>query len=211
MASKSSASTPFGALGESFELMQKMWGDMGSLSMPGNLATMARMPQQLPSMLAPTVDIGELDKRIADLRAVEQWLELNANMLRTTIQTLEVQRATIATLKGISGALLAPMIGAPPSPPERPFGTMPPEVQLGLAAARAEPATPVADSAPSARRVRAERAPPSSTPSLAADALNPAAWWHALQDQFTKVASAAGESAKPEPAPPRKAKRRRKR
>jgi hypothetical protein len=211
MASKSSASTPFGALGESFELMQKMWGDMGSLSMPGNLATMARMPQQLPSMLAPTVDVGELDKRIADLRAVEQWLELNANMLRTTIQTLEVQRATIATLKGISGALLAPMIGASPSPPERTLGTMPPEVQLGLAAARAEPAPPVADSAPSARRVRAKRAPPSSTPSLAEDALNPAAWWHALQDQFTKVASAAGEAAEPEPAPPRKAKRRRKR
>ncbi len=206
MASKSSASTPFGALGESFELMQKMWGDMGSLSMPGNLATMARMPQQLPSMLAPTVDVGELDKRIADLRAVEQWLELNANMLRTTIQTLEVQRATIATLKGISGALLAPMIGAPPSPPERPLGTMPPEVQVGLAAAHAEPTT-AAESAPSSRRTR----PKHTTPSLAEDALNPAAWWHALQEQFTKVASAAGEAAEPEPAPPRKAKRRRKR
>ncbi len=68
-----------------------------------------RLPQQLPSMVAPTFDVNELDKRIADLRAVEQWLELNSSMLRTTIQTLEVQRATIATLKGISGAMLAPL------------------------------------------------------------------------------------------------------
>jgi hypothetical protein len=212
MASKSSASTPFGAFGESFELMQKMWGGMSSLPPAGNLANMAaRMPQQLPSMLAPTVDVGELDKRIADLRAVEQWLELNANMLRTTIQTLEVQRATIATLKGITGALLAPMIGAPESQPEKPLGTMPPEVQAGLAAAHAEPTTRVAESAPTTRRTRAKQATPSSTPSLAEDALNPAAWWHALQDQFSKVASAAGEATEPEPAPPRKAKRRRKR
>ena len=78
---------------------------------PGNLAPIAGMPQRVPGMLAPTVDVDELDKRIADLRAVQQWLELNAAMLRTTIQTLEVQRATIATLKGISGAMLAPIIG----------------------------------------------------------------------------------------------------
>ena len=71
----------------------------------------SRIPQQLPNMFAPTLDVNELEKRIADLRAVEQWLELNASILRTTIQSLEVQRATIATLKGISGAMLAPMLG----------------------------------------------------------------------------------------------------
>ena len=85
------------------DFMQKVWGGMGMP--PGNLAPIAGMPQRVPGMLAPTVDVDELDKRIADLRAVQQWLELNAAMLRTTIQTLEVQRATIATLKGISGAM----------------------------------------------------------------------------------------------------------
>ncbi len=201
MTSKSSASTPFGALGESFDMMQKIWGGMSNLPTPGNLASMAaRMPQQLPSMLAPTVDIGELDKRIADLRAVEQWLELNANMLRTTIQTLEVQRATIATLKGISGALLAPMIGAPAPQPERPFAAIPPELQAGPATAGAEPSMPTAP--PASKPARTKRSAASSAPSLAEDALNPAAWWHALQDQFTKIASAAGEAAAPEATPP---------
>ena len=108
MPTKSSAASPFAAMGETLDFMQKMWG-MG-MPTPGN-ASLAGMPQRMPSMLAPTVDVEELDKRIADLRAVQQWLELNAGMLRTTIQTLEVQRATIATLKGISGAMLAPMIG----------------------------------------------------------------------------------------------------
>ncbi len=68
-------------MGDSLDLMQKMWGMAGLPGMPnaGNLASMAmRLPQQLPSMVAPTLDVNELDKRIADLRAVEQWLELNS-------------------------------------------------------------------------------------------------------------------------------------
>ena len=120
MASKSSTAMPFPAMGETLDFMQKMWG-MSGMPTPGNLASMAaRLPQQMPSMIAPTVDIEELDKRIADLRAVEQWLELNASMLRTTIQTLEVQRATIATLKGISGAMMGSMFSQAPAPAPRP-------------------------------------------------------------------------------------------
>lgn len=200
MASKP-ISTPFAALGESFDLMQKMWG-LGNLPTPGNLASMARTPQQLPSMLAPTVDVAELDKRIADLRAVEQWLELNANMLRTTIQTLEVQRATIATLKGISGALLAPMIGAPPPPPE-PSRVVPTEVRTGIDAPQLE-----ASASPAPKRKRAKPVASDSSPSLAEDALNPAAWWNALQDQFSKIAAASndgsGEEARRAAPPARK-------
>ncbi len=118
MTTKRSGSLPFtNPVGDSLELMKKMWGFAGLPGIPGlpsagNLASMAsRIPQQLPNMFAPTLDVNELEKRIADLRAVEQWLELNAGILRTTIQSLEVQRATIATLKGISGAMLAPMLG----------------------------------------------------------------------------------------------------
>ena len=119
MSTKRSTNLPFSnPVGDSLELMKKMWGFAGlpGIPTPGNLASMAaRVPQHLPNMFAPTLDVNELEKRIADLRAVEQWLELNASILRTTIQSLEVQRATIATLKGISGAMLAPMLGKPES------------------------------------------------------------------------------------------------
>jgi hypothetical protein len=56
----------------------------------------------LPSMsqwIAPTLDAEEVDKRIQELRTVQFWLEQNAKMLGATIQALEVQRMTLATLK----------------------------------------------------------------------------------------------------------------
>ena len=57
----------------------------------------------LPSIgqwVAPTLDPEELEKRIEELRTVQFWLEQNARMLGATIQALEVQRMTLATLKG---------------------------------------------------------------------------------------------------------------
>lgn len=66
----------------------------------------------VPSNFAPTVDVEEIDRRISDLKAVEQWLNVNMNMLQGTIQALEIQRGTIATLKAYAGAF-----GAPPAVP----------------------------------------------------------------------------------------------
>jgi hypothetical protein len=53
----------------------------------------------LPGMSTPTVDLGELDKRLADLKTVEGWLKMNLNMLQMSIQALEVQRATLSALQ----------------------------------------------------------------------------------------------------------------
>lgn len=201
MTTKYASNLPFSnPVGDSLELMKKMWGFAGlpGIPTPGNLASMAaRVPQHLPNMFAPTLDVNELEKRIADLRAVEQWLELNASILRTTIQSLEVQRATIATLKGISGAMLAPMLSRSGTSP-----TPPPEVALGLAAMKAEEsATATAEnppmSLPSAgtkARKRASKKTVASSAALAAP-LNPAAWWSTLQDQFTKIAASAVAAA----------------
>lgn len=65
----------------------------------------------MPSMMMPTLDVRELDKRLADLRSVEQWLQLNVSLLRTTIQALEMQRSGLMawqslgkTASGQSGA-----------------------------------------------------------------------------------------------------------
>ncbi len=190
-------------VGDSLELMKKMWGFAGlpgipSLPSAGHLASMAaRIPQQLPNMLAPTFDVNELEKRIADLRAVEQWLELNAGILRTTIQSLEIQRATIATLKGISGAMLAPMLKGSVA------GTPPPEVQLGLAAMKAEEATAQSVTAGRAAGKAAKRGgkqPMAPTAAIAAAPFNPAAWWNTLQDQFTRVAATASGASAPQSA-----------
>ena len=57
--------------------------------------------------------INELEKKITDLRAVENWLKLNLSMLSSTIQGMEVQLATIVTLKSYVSGINA---AAEPSP-----------------------------------------------------------------------------------------------
>ncbi|MBC7610694.1 MAG: hypothetical protein H7228_14180 [Polaromonas sp.] len=75
-----------------------------------NLATQAagsaaqKIPQMpnLGSWVAPTLNVEELDKRIEELKAVQFWLDQNAMALKATIQALEVQKMTLATLKGMN-------------------------------------------------------------------------------------------------------------
>ena len=43
-----------------------------------------------------------LEKRITDLKAVEGWLRMNLSMLQMTIQGLEMQRATLATMQAMA-------------------------------------------------------------------------------------------------------------
>jgi len=73
----------------SIDLMKDFWSQL-----PGGAP--------LPGFLVPTIDVEELDKRIADLKAAQSWVEINLNMLRTTIQGLEVQRNTIAAIRSFA-------------------------------------------------------------------------------------------------------------
>ena len=75
-----------------------------------NLATQAagsaadKIPQlpNLGNWVAPTLNVEELDKRISELKSVQFWLDQNATALKATIQALEVQKMTLATLKGMN-------------------------------------------------------------------------------------------------------------
>jgi hypothetical protein len=67
-----------------FEFLKKLWAPMG-LPMPG--------------VVPPLLDPKEIDRRITDLKSVENWLSMNLNVLRMTIQGLEMQRATLAAFQ----------------------------------------------------------------------------------------------------------------
>ena len=56
----------------------------------------------------PTMSAEDLDKRIGELKTVQFWLEQNTRALAATIQALEVQKMTLATLKSMN----FPMAGA---------------------------------------------------------------------------------------------------
>ena len=86
---------------------------LSSFNVPGNMFNplesfnQAWRTMQGASPLPPTMSVAELEKRIAELRTVEQWLNLNLGMLRTSIQTLEVQKGTLQALSSLS-ALMSP-------------------------------------------------------------------------------------------------------
>ena len=72
-----------------FDLMQKMWNP---LSFP------------LPGMITPTVDIGEIDKKIGELKAVVTWLTMNTGFVQMTIKTLEMQKDALESLRAAAEA-----------------------------------------------------------------------------------------------------------
>ncbi|MCL4743944.1 MAG: hypothetical protein KJZ83_00875 [Burkholderiaceae bacterium] len=141
----------------SMEQVRKMWSGIG-----------------VPGSLAPTVDPKELERRIADLRVVEQWLEVNLNMLKSTIQAFELQQGALAAMHSIGESMAAAM-------PE--------------AAKKASPGA--ATAAP--ETAGAAAAPASTAPSAG----DPAAWWDLLQTQFNQIAQVAiGGLDRPENSAP---------
>ena len=66
-----------------FEFMQKMWNPM-SFPMPG--------------LGMPTVNVEEIERKIAELKTVETWLTMNVGFVQMTIKTLEMQKAALESL-----------------------------------------------------------------------------------------------------------------
>jgi hypothetical protein len=73
----------------------------------------------LQSLMFPVMDPDELEKKIAELQAVEHWLRANLSMLQLSIKSLEYQRALLKggekmreAMQGDAGAA-----GAPDEPP----------------------------------------------------------------------------------------------
>lgn len=159
---------------DTLDFVKNLWG---SMSVPG---------MNIPGITVPTLSIDELDKKINDLKAVETWLSLNMSMLRTTIQALEVQRGTIATIKSM-GASLAAAVKQPGATEKSAFDSVPAFFQQMAAAA--VPVSAPAYEAPAP----VEQAVEPEAPSAAATLVNPAmaGWWNLMQDQFKQAVSTA--------------------
>lgn len=121
------------------DFLKNMWGSMGFT---------------LPGMVTPTLDTDELDKRIADLRAVEGWLKTNLGLLQMTIHGLDMQRTTLAAMREIGKSANNPDAGANPfaNPALWQWPFMPQTPPADEAAAPAEPEK--AEPAPPPRKAR---------------------------------------------------------
>ena len=194
-----SDNTPFGfgRFVPGFDFLQSLakGAATGVASMPG-----------LSNWVAPTVSVEELDKRIGELKSVQFWLEQNSRALAATVQALEVQKMTLATLENMNMAMgdLAGSFGAKMTDAAN-------ATQAAAAAAvkRAAPktATPEpqapaqghAQSAPSAaaKEEPAQAAAPNAAAAGAAfmpgaaGMVDPVQWWTSLTNQFQEIATNA--------------------
>ncbi len=180
----STDSTSFGGFGKfvpGFDFLQ-------------NLATQAagtaaeRIPQlpNLGNWVAPTLNVEELDKRISELKSVQFWLDQNATALKATIQALEVQKMTLATLKGMNFNM----------------GDVANAFKLKVADTVAGGVQGMADKAKTFAGLeipprKAASKPHAKTKSVAAPAgvVDPMQWWGALTQQFQTIAADAMKDA----------------
>ncbi len=164
----------------SLEMMRQAFAGLaGPAGMTGGLS------------LTPPMNPEELERKIAELKSVENWLKLNLSMLSSTIQGMEVQLATIATLKSFMAANSAAVAPDKTSNSQ----STPPSWMSGW------PTTP-SPSEPSAKTPQAEsKGPAASDSGVAAPPAAAKAWWDMLQHQFSQVAAATAASMASTPAP----------
>lgn len=182
-----------GAMADTLDFVKNLWGSMGvpGMSMP-NMPNMPGM--NVPGMVMPTLSLEDITKKIADLKTVESWLGLNMNMLRSTIQALEVQAATISTLQSMGESFAATMT---PGGRDKPAG------ESGTRTGNGNGSAGTNDSASSSEKLHGAPEPTSKdesdAASLTAPLVNAAAWWNMLQDQFKQ---AVGNAMVEVPTPP---------
>ena len=148
---------------------------------------------QIPNLanwIAPSLSVEELDKRISELKTVQFWLDQNSKGLSATVQALEVQKMTLATLKGMN-VNIGEMANA--------FKLKPTEggkgADKGGPASKtiAEMAADVEAAADKARKATAQPAEPVTPPAASANPamVDPMQLWGALTQQFQQIAATA--------------------
>ena len=128
------------------------------------------LPQvpSLSSWIAPTLNVEELEKRIEELKAVHFWLDQNSKALGATIQALEVQKMTLATLKGMNFNM-ADMANA---------------LRLKATDGVMDGMQKMVDAASGKKAAKGSK---DAAPSV----VDPLQWWGALTQQFQQIAAAA--------------------
>jgi len=109
------------------EFMQKMWNPLGmpipGFGLPGAAGAApgagpafagpaTGMPFPNPAAMFATLDPAELERKIGELRVVENWLQMSLNMMQLSIKTMELQKASLEALRGNAPAGQA---AAPPA------------------------------------------------------------------------------------------------
>jgi hypothetical protein len=156
----------------------------------GASQTLPQMPN-LSNWIAPTLNLEELDKRIDELKAVHFWLDQNSKALGATIQALEVQKMTLATLKGMNFNMgdVANALKL------KAADTMFSGVQK-VSEKAADTASSISGAVSgAAAKSKAARKSGKAGGTAASGVVDPLQWWGALTQQFQQIAATAMKDA----------------
>lgn len=111
---------------QALEFMQKMWNPFGvpmpgfgmpgmpgmaggqgmpwmahaaPAGAPGGAAGTPGMPFPNPAMMFAALDPAEVERKIGELRVIENWLAMSLSMMQMSIKTLELQKASLEALR----------------------------------------------------------------------------------------------------------------
>ncbi len=178
----------FGKLVPGFDFLQNL-----AKQAAGSAAQNIPQLPNLGNWVAPTLNVEELEKRIQELKAVQFWLDQNATALKATIQALEVQKMTLATLKGmnfnmgdVANAFKLKVADSVAGGVQRATdkartfsGLEVPPTTFGADSAASEP--------PRKSAARAGKPAPAASPGV----VDPMQWWGSLTQQFQTIAADA--------------------
>lgn len=181
---------PMPGMTDTLEFVKNLWGGM---YIPGAMPGMPSI-SGMPGLSNPGLSVEDLDKKIADLKTVESWLNLNLGMLRGTIQALEVQRGTLAALKAMGDSMAQAMnhTGAASDAAMAPFAqffTQAAQAASAPGASAAPAGSPPSTQAPAPGKAADAGASAAETPNAAMPAA--VAWWNLLQEQFRQAVVSA--------------------
>ena len=188
----------FGKFVPGFDFLQNLAGNAvkGAASNIPQLSNMSHW-------VAPTLSVEDLEKRIEELKAVQFWLDQNAVALKATIQALEVQKMTLATLKGmnfsmgdVANALKLKTADTVMSGLHKAGDTVAGAASsVSGAVQRATGSAPATeDEAPAAATKAKAKAKPGKA-DAATGVVDPLQWWGALTQQFQQIATSAMKDA----------------
>ena len=98
---------------DALQFMQRMLNPFGmplpGFGLPGSTAPgtgAAPTPAMAPTMPFPnpasmfaTLDPAELERKIGELKVIENWLQMSLNLMQMSIKTMELQKASLDALR----------------------------------------------------------------------------------------------------------------
>ena len=106
---------PGASFGDISEFMQKMWNPFGvpipGFGVPGVPAGIpgaapaaypgmaGGLPFPNPAAMFMSLDPAEIERKIAELKIIEGWLQMSQNLMQLSIKTLELQKASLEAMR----------------------------------------------------------------------------------------------------------------